>query len=95
MTTFQAPNERVYETAQTLRVVAQMFVGIADALEQDDEIMGSICSQGLVYNLPALPKHIRDVIAEWVSDEAAASAKADAAYLDAEAAAVSARETAT
>jgi hypothetical protein len=75
------PTVDAMTTAETLRAVAQMVEGLAYALEHDDEIMGSISGQGLANHLPALPKHVRDVFAEYLTDEAARSYRADLAYL--------------
>lgn len=71
------------DTAEILRVVGQMFAAMADALDEDDGILGSIAGMGLYESLPALPKHIRDVIAELVTDDAARSWRADYLYIHA------------
>lgn len=68
-------------TAETLHAIAQMLDGLADALVGDDEIVGVLCSEGLANHLPALPAHVRHVLADLLTDEAARSYRADLAYL--------------
>lgn len=69
-------------TAELLRDIAGMLEGMADAIDDDDGILGSLCSEGLANLMPALPKHVRDVLADLLTDEAARSFRADLAYLD-------------
>lgn len=71
------------EAAELLRLIAHSLDAMADALDWDDGIMGSLAGAGLVNHLPALPKHIRDVLAEYLTDEAAISYRADQAYMEA------------
>jgi hypothetical protein len=56
---------------------------MADALDDEDDILGAISGMNLAENLPALPKHIRDVLMEYLSDEAAAGQRADLLYMQA------------
>lgn len=71
-------------TAATLRDVAQSLEAMADALEKDDGILGSLAGQGLANHLPALPKNVRDTLAECLTDEAAAGYRADLLYFEAQ-----------
>jgi hypothetical protein len=70
------------EWAKQLRDVAYFIETMAQALDEDDSILGSLAGQGLANHLPALPKHIRDVFLEYLSDEAAAGYVADLRYIE-------------
>jgi hypothetical protein len=72
----------VFAWAAQLRDIAHLVESMADALDEDDGILGSLAGQGLANHLPALPKHIRDVFMEYLSDEAAAGYAADVRYFE-------------
>lgn len=72
------------ETAALLRDVAQSLDAMAGALEDGDDIMGSLAGMGLANHLPALPKNVRDTLAEYLTDEAAAGYRADLLYFEAQ-----------
>ncbi len=70
------------EWAAQLYDLALLINSMAEAMDSDDAILGSISGQGVANHLAALPKHIRDVFMEHLSDEAAAGIKADQRYWD-------------
>ena len=71
------------DAAETLRLVAFGCEGMADALDSDDGILGAMNGMVLANHLPALPKHIRDVFMEYLSDEEAAGLRSERLYMDA------------
>lgn len=71
------------EWASQLRDIALLIDKMAEAMEEDDHILGSIAGLGIGNHLPALPKHIRDLFVEYLSDEAAAGYAADRRYYEA------------
>lgn len=76
--------ERRYQenakTAEILHLLASCIDSMATAMEEGDEILGSLAGQGIANHLSALPKHVRDVFMEYLSDEAAAGFIADRRY---------------
>lgn len=73
------------QTATTLRDLAYALNGMADAMENGDSILGAISGMGVANHLPALPAHVRELFTEYLTDEAAAGAKADRLYMEAQA----------
>lgn len=70
------------DAAELLRDIGQHCIAMARALDEDDDILGSLAGMGLANHLPLLPAHIRAVFMEHLDDEAARGARADAAYLN-------------
>ena len=70
------------EVAKTLRDLAYALEGMADALDEDDGILGALSGEGIANHLASLPKHVRVIFLEHASDEAAAAFKADQRYLE-------------
>lgn len=67
---------------ETLRAVAAGIESMADALDQDDGIMGALSGMVLANNLPALPAHIRHTFIEYLDDEAAAGLRSETLYYE-------------
>lgn len=65
---------------EQLNDLASMIETMGRACLEDDEILGCIAGQGVANHLSALPKHIRDVFMEHLSDEAAAGFATDQRY---------------
>lgn len=65
-----------------LRELGETLIGFGDAMKGDDDILGVLLGESLAMQLPALPRHIREVFLEHLSDEAAAGYRADLLYLD-------------
>jgi hypothetical protein len=76
-------NEQRLKTVETLRLLAACIAALADAVEEDDHILGPIASTGVANHLADLPRELRETFAECVSEEAARSARADRAYAQA------------
>lgn len=68
------------EWADALRHVGECAIGMADAMDDDDDIAGAIWGGGLAEALPRLPQHIREVFLDHLSDEAVAGVKTDDRY---------------
>ena len=69
------------EAAELLRLIASHLETMAQALDEDDDIMGALAGMGLANHLPMLPKHIRDVLIENLDDEAARGVRAETLYM--------------
>lgn len=70
------------DAAELMRLIASHVETMAKALDEDDDILGSLAGMGLANHLPMLPKHIRDVLMEHLDDDAARATRADALYMD-------------
>lgn len=68
------------EAAETLRALAHGCESMADALDEDDDILGAMSGMIFANHLPALPKHIRDTFIEYLEDEAARALVAEQRY---------------
>lgn len=69
-----------HEWADTLRSLAFALNGMADALMEDDGILGALSGQGLANHFAELPWHIREVFKDCLSDEAVRGYRADQLY---------------
>lgn len=74
------------ETAEILHLIAFSIENMATAMDEDDEILGILAGRGIAENLPLLPRHVREVLIENLSDEAAAGARSERLYYEEQAA---------
>jgi hypothetical protein len=63
---------------------ARALETFGQAPTEDDDIMGVLSSEHLGNAFPALPLHIREMLADLLTDEANRSWRADRAYLEAQ-----------
>lgn len=70
----------ICETYTTLHALASLIESMAKAMEDEDDILGALASEGVANHLAALPKHVRDVFMEHLSDEAAHGLATDRRY---------------
>ena len=70
------------KNASTFREIALCAGTIADAIVDDDNILGPLASEGFMAALSSLPHDLRADIADAVSDEAARAQRADRLYLE-------------
>jgi len=70
------------EVAKILHVIAFSIENMAAAMEEDDEILGVLAGRGIAENLPLLPRHVREVFIENLTDEAAAGARSERLYYE-------------
>ena len=69
--------------AEDLRAVGESIVAMAEALEEDDGILGILAGEGIGNLMPALPRHIRELFTEYLSEEAALGFAADQRFYEA------------
>ena len=79
-----ATDQERQKWAEQLHDLASLIDGMADALDEDDGILGSIAGEGIANHLPALPRHIRHLFMDYLSDEAAAGHATDLRYIAAQ-----------
>lgn len=70
------------ENAALFRDLGRTAMNIADAIEDDDEILGPMASAGLLTILSAFPHDLRADMSDALSDEAARSLRADRLYIE-------------
>lgn len=80
---YQRERALIRETYTTLHALASLIESMAQAMEDEDNILGALASEGVANHLAALPKHVRDVFMEHLSDEAARGLVTDRRYHDA------------
>lgn len=68
--------------AGQLHDLAKLIESMAEAMANDDPILGPVASAGVADHLAALPSHIRHLFTEHLSDEAARGFRADQLYIE-------------
>jgi hypothetical protein len=69
-----------HDAAETMSALAKCLDKMAQAIIDNDEIMGALAATGFLHLAPTLPAHIRHTLIEFLDDETARAHKAAILY---------------